>query len=328
MKNTQIHAGLIGPVDNCRSERLLAIADVIESNDRCPRKLRWPDYHTLQRDALNDLQLDGPKTLLPLARQLAEHSQLLRAGVPMVSEPMFQNLVMPSLDRSLEATWSDNTSVDIGDEGISVSLPKPKRLSAFIVFSDQIRLQNPLLAGAFIENQLLAAMGRALDKAAIAGTGGTSQPTGILNDPDILTNERSTPASDSLEDMAEMEAAIANANGEDDESGYFWIADTGTRKTLRKTPAFTGTGDVCSDPIWSGEGPLGYKGLATVHAAANTLALAQKSALTFVDWQRLEIENLLNVDQALEGFRTMLVSGYFDFSVNDPNGICLATDPA
>lgn len=330
MTNTKTHAGLIGPVDSHRQERLLNLYDLLNSNKKQVLDLRWPDHHQLERGALNDLQFEGHKTVIPLARSLADHSQLIRSGVPLISEPQFRDLCLPTLDRSLEAGWG-GTSPDIGDEGITASFPKPKRLSAFIVVSDQIKLQSPVLAGAWLELQLLSAIGRALDKAAIVGTGTNDQPTGVFVDSGVLTHTRAVSNTDSLSDLASMEKAVADANGEYDGDDYVWICDTATRKELRTQPSFTGSGDVYGDPLWRsnrGSGPLGFPGIASVHAPANSLALAQTSAMTFVDWNRLKIENLTNIDQATAGFRYMVVTGYYHFTITDPNGICKAVNPA
>lgn len=312
------HPGLIGPTDSLRQERLLALTSLMRSSRNEVMELRWPDYATQERAALNDLALDGPKTILPLSRQLAGFSQLLRAGVPMVSEMTYQDLVMPTLDRGLEATWG-GTSPDIGDSGISAATPNPKRLSAFVIVSDQLRVQNPLLIGAWLEQQLLASIGRAIDKAAIAGDGSGETPVGILSDTDILTNVRASAGVDTLADLAEMEKVVANANGEDSPEDFLWISDTATREILRTTEGI-------GSPIWSGPGPLGHAGIASVHAPASTLVLAQKSAMAIIDWNKIQVENLVDRAQALQGFRQMHVTGYFDFAILDPNGVCKATD--
>jgi hypothetical protein len=48
---------------------------------------------------------------------------------------------------------------------------------------------------------------------------------------------------------------------------------------------------------------MGYEAIASVHAPANTLVLAQKRAMAFVDFNKLQVENLVDADQAKEGFQ-------------------------
>ena len=104
--------------------------------------------------------------------------------------------------------------------------------------------------------------------------------------------------------------------------------DTATRATLRETPAFS-SGTSYGGPIWENPGPLlGHDALASVHAPADTLILAQKSAMAFLDFNRLTVERLTTRAEALEGFRTLLVTGWFDVAILDANGIISAVDPA
>ena len=316
MKNQHNYHGLIGPVDDARRERLFSIAEVIQSSSKRTTTLRFPDYNDLERSALNDLPLDGPKTLLPLPRMLADYSQLIRNGVPVVSEPQFQKLALPIIDRSLEAAFGN--SADVGDQGVNVALPSPKRVSAYVVISERLRLQNDLLTSSWVEQQLLSALGRALDKAAIIGDGNGDNPLGFLND-GILNHTRATAGIDTLTDITAMQKAISDADGEANPENYLFVADAATRQALQ-------TAEGIGNPIWSKDGPLGHAGIASVHCPADTLVLAQTSAMAFIDFNRLELENVIDVDQATAGYRQMMLTGYFDFVTLDPNGICQAVD--
>jgi len=329
---TKQHLGFIGPVDNARRQRLLALCDLTRSSTNQRITLEWPDYCEQERAALNDLAVDGPRTIIPLSRQLSGYSQLLRAGVPMISTTEYTTLTLPTLNRALEADWS-NVSPDIGNNSINASEAEPRRLSAYVVVSDMLRVQNELLVGAWLEQQLLASVGRALDKAALVGTGTNNQPTGILNDAGIITHTRASTGINSLADMAAMERAIADDNGEDNAEDYLWVSDTATRETLRNTAA-TAAGTTFGRSLWEPHptnnlgrsGVMGYEAIASVHAPANTLILAQKRALAFVDFNKLTIENLVDSAQGKAGFRTMLVSGFFDFAVLEPSGVCKAVN--
>jgi hypothetical protein len=46
-----------------------------------------------------------------------------------------------------------------------------------------------------------------------------------------------------------------------------------------------------------------------------------------VDWGRLQIEALDDAAQAKAGYRTLLVSGFFDVIPADPSAFCVAIDP-
>ncbi len=312
-------ANIIESTDSFRRERLLELADLVTGNHHRRIDLRWPDRDTLQRSALNDWNNDGPRTVLSLSGQLAAHSAILRAGASTVTLDRFEDAVMPVLNRELLAAWGTNAA-DIGTEPLLVADAAPRRLSAFVTVSDQLRHQSPLLVGQFIEAQLLSAIAAAIDKAALVGDGG-QEPLGILNDDGILTHERTAANVDSLLDLAAMESAITDDHGEADPGAFVWITDASTRKTLRTTEGIGG-------PIWGNAGgPLGHRGIASPFAPPATVILAQAPKLVVVDWGKLQIENLTEVPQAKAGFRTLLVSGFFDFLVSEPSAVCIAVNP-
>lgn len=322
----------IGPVDDARRERLLQLDGLFRSNSTERLEIRFPSPREQQRAGLSNFGNEGPSTkLLGLGDQLADYSKLIKNGASVVSHDRFEDLVAPVVDRSLQASWGN--SGDLDNTPLTVADAKPKRLSAYITISDQLRVQNPILAGSFIEAQLLASIGTALDDAAINGTGVGDIPLGILNDASLPTHTRGVGSSEELADLTKMEEIIADAHGEIDPSDYRWLCDPATRKRLRETPGYNVSGnfggaawDASATPQ-AGGGILGYHGVALPTAPNDTLILTQMSQLAVLDWSVLKIENLIDRTQALAGFRTMLVSGFFDFAVIDPNAICIAINP-
>jgi HK97 family phage major capsid protein len=308
----------LGPADNLRRARLLDLTALAFSSQQRRIDLTWPDHAAQERAALNDWTNDGPRTMLTLAGQLRAHSAILKAGATTATVNEFQSITAPVLDRSLIAGWG-GTSTDL-DNSLTVSKAEPLRLSAFITVSDQLRLQNPLLVGAWIEAQLLSAIAAAIDKAALVGSG-EGEPVGILADSSLLTVPRASAGVTTLEDLAKLETAIADAHGEADAALYAFLAANDVRETLRTTEGING-------PIWSNPGPLGHRGYASPFAPSGTVILAQAPTLTVFDWGKLEIENLVDRDQAIEGFRTLIVTGYFDFAASNPNAVAVLVDPA
>lgn len=296
----------------------MSLANVIESSAKCSTTLRWPTRSEIESRALS-MDVDGPETILPLERQLGQYSQLIRGGVPVIQSEDFTSLAVPILDRTLEADFGD--SPDIGNNGVTVAKASPKRLSAFIVVSDLLRQQNPLFVARFIEAQLLAALARKLDKVALIGDGVGDNPTGILEDTDVPTRDRATAGTDTLADLVGMQRAIADAEGEDSAEDFLWISSPDVRESLQTTEGI-------GSPIWTGPGPLGHRGTASTLAPAGTLILAQQSAMAFIDYNQVKVENLLDVQQAKAGFRTLFISGWFDFAILDTNALIVATDPA
>lgn len=320
--NLKYSGGFVGEMDYARCQRLLKLADFTRINGKLIHELEWPNEYEQQRAAFDaDLNPQGQATIVPLSRQLADHSQLIRAGVPVITQNEFRDAVVPTLNKKKEGSWGKSTSVDVGDEALTAGFMKPKRVSCFIVLSDQLAIQNELLAGRFVEQQILSSLGRAIDKAALTGAGGEEVPEGLFVDTDILTHERATAGVDTLADLAAMEKAITDADGDGFDDSHFWICDTTTKETLRTTEGI-------GSPIWSGNGPLGRQGIASVHAPANSLVLASKESMAFLDFNKVKVESLTNITQATQGFRTLFCSAWLDFAVLDPNAICKAVNPS
>ena len=315
--------GFVEEMDWARCQRLLKLADFTRINGKLVHELEWPNYHEQQRAALNadtDLNPQGQKVIVPISRQLAKHSQLIRAGVPVITQNEFRDAVVPTLNKGLEASWGKTTSTDVGDEAFTAAFLKPKRISCFIDLSDQLAVQSELETGRQIEQQLLSSLGRALDKAALTGAGGEEFPEGLFVDADVLTHTRATAGVDTLADLAAMEKAITDNNGDGFDDSHFWICDSSTKETLRTTEGI-------GSPIWSGNGPLGRQGIASVHAPAGSLVLASKESMAFMDFNKVKVESLTTISQAQEGLRRLFCSAWLDFAVLDPNGICKAVDP-
>ncbi len=308
----------LGHLDDFRRERLLALDELFRSRSEERLTLRWPD-ETQQRTALNDWTNEGPATLSLFSTQLRDYSRIMKAGAASISHPRFENLCAPIVDRSLTASWGNSGGLD--NTPLMVADAEPKRLSAFITASDQLRMQSPVLAGAFIEAQLLASVGAAIDDAVVNGSGAGDVPLGLLNDGDLPTHTRASAGVNAEADLLAMEKAVADAYGEHDPADFVWILASDTRAALRQL-------DGTSDPVFraTGDGPLGHKASVIPTAPNATAILAQAGQLAIFDWQQLQVENLLDVAQAKQGFRTMLISGWFDFAVLDPNSVIVAAD--
>lgn len=313
----------IGKVDDARRERLLQLDELCRSKSRESLKIRWPSAQEQQRASLDDFGSEGPATrLIGLGDQLADYSKLIQNGASVISHDKFENLCVPIVDRALTAAWGD--SGDLNNTPLSVADAKPKRLSSYIVISNQLRVQNPLLAGSFIEAQLLSSIATALDDAVLNGSGTNDEPLGILADTSLPTHSRASAGVNAEADLLAMEKAISDSHGEHDPEDFVWLLASDTRESLRK---LGGT----SDPVFrpgGGAGPLGYKSAVMPTAPNGTAILTQASQLAIFDWSSLEIETIPDVDQLTEGFKTMLVSGFFDVAVLDQNAVVVAQDPA
>lgn len=310
----------IGKTDHYRRERLFQLDTAFRTGSDEQIELRWPD-EMRERAALNDWSNEGPASLVTFASQLRDYSRIMKAGATSISHERFEDICVPVVDRSLKASWG--TAGDLDPAPLTVADAAPKRVSAFITISDQLRVQNPILAGSFIEAQLLSSVGAALDDAILNGTGVGEEPLGILADPDVLSYERASAGVSLLSDTLAMEKAISDAFGEDDAGQYRWLVASDSRQAARQTEGVTGV-----SALWENRRILDYSVEVMPTAPNGTMVLAQMPSLVVYDWQRLTIENVFDVAQAKQGLRTMLVHGYFNVGVLNPAAVCVAVDPA
>ncbi len=318
----QNHPGLIGPVDDARRERLLQLDELVRSNSTERIKLRWPSASEIQRAALNDLPADGPATkIIPMGSQLSSYSKIIRAGASVITHDRHESLVVPVVDRSLQASWS-GTSNDLDNVPLQVTDATPRRVSCFVTISDQLRISNPVLTGQFVEMQLLSAVGLALDDAIVNGTG-SGEPLGILADSDVLTHERASAGINSFADACGIERVISAAHGEDDAESFVWLVAPDTRSDARQAVGVTGVSS-----LWHDGKILDHQGIALPTAPNGTLILAQAPQIAVFDWGAMEIEALASAAQAKAGLKTLLVSAYLDCGVLDQNAVCVAVDPS
>ena len=91
------------------------------------------------------------------------------------------NIVIPTHSVEASAAWEgevdevDETTIEFGQKTMS-----PKRLGAFTDISKQLILQSSIGIESFVRDRLIYAVNKALETAALKGTGLNNQPTGLL----------------------------------------------------------------------------------------------------------------------------------------------------
>lgn len=305
----------VGETDTFRQKRLLDIVNLLHNSNRdawC--ELHWPTREEAARTELNRdfSHTFNDRTLITMHQQLRHHSAIIRAGAEMFTADQVAEFSAPSIDRSKKAKWN-SSGVDVsplmnGSEAI------PVRLSADIKFSRQLAMTSPLMASGFIESQVISAIGAALDDAAINGTG-TGQPLGLLAHPSVP--EVGASSAYTFGNVLDMEKSVADNHGEADPYGMTWFADPATRKALRTTARSAGI----ASSIWSdgpGGGPLGYRGIASPWAPANTLVFGFAADILIVQFKEIILSTSPTRAEAIAGFQTMVASGSFTVTILNP----------
>lgn len=92
------------------------------------------------------------------------------------------NVSLPSLTGGATASWMDEEgTVSATDQTFGQVTLSPKRLAVRTIYSDQLVNQSSLSVENIVRDDLIKREALAVDLAALAGSGSSNQPTGILN---------------------------------------------------------------------------------------------------------------------------------------------------
>ncbi len=152
----------------------------------------------------------------------------------------------------------------------------------------------------FAEAQLLAAVAGAIERAVLQGTGDGGQPLGLALDdslPSVTATATATATAPAVAfaDLVDMEKGLADSFEE--LSASAWLASPDIRKGLRSTAA-----------------PAGF------------LCLAESGAIVVPLWRMTE-ESLITREEAIGGWKTLLVTAWCDVAVARPGAVVKLVEP-
>jgi HK97 family phage major capsid protein len=245
------------------------------------------------------------------------------------------NLDLPIGNALASATWEgeNDAAAETTPTTSKLSL-SPNRLAAFTDVSKQLMVQsNSVSVEAWVRSELSNAIARAVDLAAINGSGASNQPTGILNTAGIgsvaMGTDGGTPTFPALVDL---ETAIAVDNADVENMAY--LTTPGIRGYL-KSLALTANN---AGFTWSanGAGLNGYNAQISTQVPS-TLDKGATSgschAILFGNWADLIIANWGMVDiivdpytRSKEGLVQLVVNSYWDVGVKHAESFAAIKD--
>lgn len=264
---------------------------------------------------------------------LRERALLTRLGVGFM-DGLVGNIQMPRENAVFQFAWEGETdeTAETSPTFTKVDL-KPERLAGFADVSAQLLRQSSVNIQQRIEDQILLGHALALDLAGFAGTGSNDQPTGIINDADIIAFAVGTNGG-AITDagILEMEQLLSDNFGA---MGPVFITTTKGRRKLKNTALDAGSGLF----LWDRRENTveGYNAFATSHLPSNLtkgsgenlsaaiLGTINAQTATFGMWGGLEI--ILNpYTKAKSGLVEMIVNSYCDFAVLQPKAFVVCKD--
>lgn len=246
------------------------------------------------------------------------------------------NVDFPRGDSLASASWKSETgTLDETSPTFDAVELRPHRLGAFTEISRQVMVQSTIKMENYIRRQLTRAVGRAVDLAAINGSGLSNQPLGILNTPnvnDINIGTDGGPLDWSLIVKFETETAMDDA----DMGRLGYLTTPGVAGALKTTKR-----DVAGNNfIW--EGPNGDGGTINGYRARVTTLMPSNltkgggtdlHTMIFGNWEELLLGRWGGVDilvdpysRSKDGMVVLLIHSFWDVALRHLESFCICNE--
>lgn len=194
------------------------------------------------------------------------------------------NVAIPKLATGTSTYWvaEDGAPTEGQPVFASVSLT-PKNLASFVQISRNLLVQSDPSVEAVIQDDITQAIAVAIDAAALAGSGSSNQPTGILATTGIGSVSFSSAGAPTFAEIVAIESAIAadNAMG----ANMAFVTTPALAGTLKTTTMDSGSGRFVSEE----NAIMGYSVNPTSSMTANTILLGDFSQLMIAQFGAIEV---------------------------------------
>ena len=204
---------------------------------------------------------------------LRNASSVMSAGATMLSG-LSGDVKIPKKLTAASAAWiaSEGGAATESEMTVGSISMTPKTLGAYTDVTRQLLIQSSLDVENLIRDDLVKAMGLAIDKAALEGTGTGGQPTGILNTTGVNTTTFAA-ANPTFAEIVAMETALRNDNVNSESLAY--ILPSAINGALKTTEKATGTAQFVTD----GRSMNGYRTVVSNQGTAGNVFLGDFSDL-------------------------------------------------
>ena len=197
---------------------------------------------------------------------LRNASSVMQAGATTLNG-LSGDVAIPKKLTAANAAWISTEGGDATESEMTVGSIRltPKTLGAYTDVTRQLLIQSSLDVENLIRNDLIAALGLAIDKAALEGTGLAGQPTGILNTTGVNQVANFAGVNPTFAEVVGLETAIAEDNALMGNLAY--ILGAGMYGALKTTEKASGTAQFVAD----GQTMNGYRSIVSNQATSGNL---------------------------------------------------------
>ncbi len=199
---------------------------------------------------------------------------------------MVGNVTVPRQTGAATAYWLANEAAAITESQMTIGqlALSPKTVGAYTEVSRQLTLQSSPSAEALIRNDLAQVLALEVDRAAIQGSGGSGQPTGLLT---VSGVGSVAGASLDYTKLLEFQSDVAAANAL--APGCAYVTTPTVAVLLKGRQRFSGT----DTPVWQGailDGTIeGFAARSTTQMPAATMIFGDWSQIVIAEWGGLEL---------------------------------------
>ncbi len=197
------------------------------------------------------------------------------------------NVTIPRQTAASTAYWlaSESTQITESQPTIGQITLSPKNVAALTEISHQLMQQSDRSAEQLVMTDLARVLALAADVAALRGSGGSGQPTGITGTSGIGSFD--TDSTNTFADILDPQNDVAAANAL--RPGCAYVADPASAVLLMQRQRFSST----DTPLWDGSllrGQMaGFPCIATNQMSANTMLFGWWPSLIMAEWGVLEL---------------------------------------
>ncbi len=177
------------------------------------------------------------------------------------------NVAIPSQSAGAATFWvTEGNAVTESEATFGQVTMSPKTVGMFTDYTRRTLLQATPAIEALVRADLAAGIAVEIDRAAIAGSGASGQPRGIINTAGIGSVAGGTNgAAPTYGNMVALEEAVSIANA--DMGNLSYLTNARMRAQLRLTQQFASTNGV---PVWGGDNRvMGYPAAVTNNVPSN-----------------------------------------------------------
>lgn len=251
------------------------------------------------------------------------------------------NIQFPRNNGDVSSVWEgENTDNDQSDVTFDTVTLSPKRLGSFVIIGKQLIAQSSVSIENLVRGRMNFSIAKAVDTAAINGSGSSNQPLGVLGTSGIgsvaIGANGGVPTFPSIVDL-ETAVAVANA----DMGRLAYLTTSGIRGKLKQTEK---TSTSTAQFIWTDtNGPTGRQGelnglnAYTSSLVPSTLTKGTSSgvchAIIFGNWEDLIIGQWAGLDLTLDNITLagkaqikLIINSWWDVAVRQPASFAAIKD--